>query len=145
MLDFVRKVAMKRPVLQIVVYDEDEMSFSRPHPVKVQNALADQGWASSPLSRAKRLLKPKGDNITQITFAKPFHTEFRDGEDRVYIMIKGRYFSFKPRLGRNYFDPKTDDLRAQMGMPDGQYVTAMIDYYFPDLCKKSDTSVAAGV
>lgn len=143
MLDFVREVVKKRPVLQMVIYDEDEMSFSRPHPVLVRNALANQGWAPSALARAKRLLKPKGDNITQFTFAKPFHTEFREGEDRVYIMIKGRYFSFKPRLGRNYFDPKTDDLKAQMGMPDGQYVTAMIDYYFPDLFKKSATSVVA--
>jgi hypothetical protein len=142
MLDFVKKAVRKlvkdRPVMTIIVYDELLLTFSRPHPVRARRVIARQGWSLAPVTRARKLLKPKDDTVTVITEATLFHSELRDGVGREYVLIRGHHFSFGDpnRMGRDYFDPKTDNLRAKFGEPDGQYVEAMLEQHFPELFNK---------
>jgi hypothetical protein len=141
MIDFVAKavrmLVKDRPVMTIIVYDEQLLTFSRPHPVRTKRVVARQGWTLAPVTRARKVLKPKDDTVTVITEAILFHSELRDGVGREYVLVKGHHFSFGGRLGRDFFDPKTDDLRAKFGEPDGQYIEAMIEHHFPQLFKKT--------
>ena len=126
----------ERPVLFVVVYDELERRLSRPHPVAVAKAVASQPWSWSPTARVKALLKPAGDRATEFSLVFPYHTELRDEIGREYLFVSGRHFSFKTRLERDYFDPKTDDLVLKFGEPDGRYAQSMIDYCLPRVLSK---------
>lgn len=127
----------ERPILFMVVYDELDQSFSRPHPAAIAKAVALQPWSWSPTKRAKALLKPAGERVTIIGTVIPYYSELRDEIGREYLFVTGRDFMFKSRLERDYFDPKTDDLVLKFGEPDGQYAQTMIDYCLPRVSAKA--------
>ncbi len=136
-LQFFRKLVSSRPVLFIVIYDEQTLTFSRPHPSAVQKHVNEQPVWWGARTRVRALLAPASDKVTRIRSIVPFHSELRDDVGREYIFVAGSNFSFKNRLGRDFFDPKTDDLVLKFGEPDGQIVSAMIDYCMPKVVAKA--------
>ncbi len=137
MLKKLQNLVTTRPILFVVVYDEAEQTFSRPHPTAVLKSVELQPWHWSSISRAKSLLKPKSDRVTYIKSVTVFHSELRDDTGRDYVFVSGNHFSFKQRIGRDFFDPKTDDLIAKFGEPDGQIVAEMIEYFLPHFLAKA--------
>jgi hypothetical protein len=136
MINRILSRVITRPVLFLVVYDEVELTFSRPHPGAVAKAVAEQPVWWSPIARARLLLKPANDKVTVITYDRLFHSELREDVGREYIFVSGYHFSFKTRLGRDNFDPKTDDLVLKFGEPDGQYAQSMIEHCLPRVLAK---------
>jgi hypothetical protein len=134
MLGAVRKMLAERPILTIVVYDESEHTFSRPHPGIVEKMVREQPWYWSTATRVKKLLRPDGDGVTLLRAVELFYSEVRDDVAREYVFVTGQGFSFggPKRLARDFFDPTTDDLVLKYGDPAGVIVQNMIDHYLPN-------------
>jgi hypothetical protein len=131
----ISRVTSDRPELVIVVYDNQYNTFSRPQPRAVKRLVAVQSALMSSRARVRAILRPRHDDVTHIEDINVFHAETRDDVGREYILVVGHHFSFGGRLGRDFFDPKTD-LSRKFGEPDGLIVQNMIDTFLESLKKK---------
>ncbi|MFM2423966.1 MAG: hypothetical protein RLZZ70_355 [Candidatus Parcubacteria bacterium] len=129
---------LARPELVIIVHDliPGASHFSRPSPRIVAEAVAKQPTLWGVSRRVKALLVPLKDQVAQVENIDLFRREESSGTKRCYVLVKGHNFSFGNRLGRDFFDPRSD-LRAKFGERDGPHIEAMLQHHFPEIFKSS--------
>ncbi len=134
-----------RPELSIVVYDTrfGSQPFSRPHSRLVAAAVAEQPMWWWPTLRVERLLVPGSDRVARIESITFSDKVTVDASTRLCALVCGTNFSFGARLGRDFFDPRTDNLRTKFGDSIGRQIEILIQRGVPDLFGNTKSSAVS--